>query len=465
MGQSQGYEARQPHAHDQNYAWRGYCHSCSRAVSSGERGTGGGGSPARKPAHRATFGDFLTAESERLRGGESLSSEAMAVEDAGPAKAEEQDRLKALDASIANLERARGGKPDVAIDEVLRQKRLERQELKDQMQSRKSAKALLKAAIAAREKAVIKLEGLQKEEMDLTQLLLLKQQEISDAKSDAAEKAREVETLQARRLAEVDCEGSVSHVSLLLHLVLRRCHLSSGRLDSRRRFQRTCESSSRSGTAASRSRPRRQWIHIRRSPATLLPANPVSSTPVAATSTGGAAAGSRSVRDRRPAVAGCRRLSGSPSPGAARVTAGPAEQDFELCTMADFLRRVPLDELRGRGLMKGLQSEVLEQISSWPSAHAHGDGLCTQLIAYTDGSACMTRAWPRLAAEAGWGAVIFAVDASGVWKLAGGVWGPVETDPAAQLFFGASRLTSPVAEVTAIASVLRMLRAARVSIR
>ena len=49
--------------------------------------------------------------------------------------------------------------------------------------------------------------------MDLTQLLLLKQQEISDVKSDAAKKAREVETLQARRLAEVDCEGSVSHVS------------------------------------------------------------------------------------------------------------------------------------------------------------------------------------------------------------------------------------------------------------
>ena len=95
----------------------------------------------------------------------------MAVEDSGPAKAEEQDRLKALDASIANLERARGGKPDVAIDEVLRQKRLERQELKDQMQPRKSTKALLKAAIAVREKAVIKLEGLQKEEMDLTQLL------------------------------------------------------------------------------------------------------------------------------------------------------------------------------------------------------------------------------------------------------------------------------------------------------
>ena len=226
-------------------------------------------------------------------------------------------------------------------------------------------------------------------------------------------------------------------LSHLLHLAPRHCHLSSARLDLRRRSQRRFESSSRSGTTASRSRPRRQWIHIRRflsqgSPATSLPADPVSSTPIAATSTGSAlraakapfpshhaapnaaggsdeqeseaAAGSRSVREcRRPAVAGCRRLSGSSLPGSARVTAGPAEQDSELCTMADFSRRVPLDELRGRGLIKGLQPEVLEQISSWPSAHPRGDEACTQLIAYTDGSARMTRAWPRLAAEAAFG--------------------------------------------------------------
>ena len=140
------------------------------------------------------------------------------VEDPKTAKTEEQDRLKALDASIANLEKACGGKPDVAIDEVLR---LERQELKDQMQSRKSTKALLRAVIAAREKGVIKREGVQKEEMDLTQLLLLKQQEISDAKSEAAEKAREVETLHASRLAEVNRDGAVSHVSSSACILLR----------------------------------------------------------------------------------------------------------------------------------------------------------------------------------------------------------------------------------------------------
>ena len=94
-----------------------------------------------------------------------------------------------------------------------------------------------------------------------------------------------------------------------------------------------------------------------------------------------------------------------------------------------FTKSSLLDELRGRGLMKGLQPEVLEKISRWPSAHACGDEACTQIIAYTDGSACMTRAWPRLAAEAGWGAVIFAVDVSGVWRLAGGTWEPVETHP------------------------------------
>ena len=143
---------------------------------------------------RITF----SAECERLRGGESLGSEAMAVEDAGSAKAEEQDRLKALVARFANLEKARGGKPDVAIDLVPRQKRLRPGPPESGDRG---------------EKVVMKLEGLQKEEMDLTQLLLLKQQEISDTKSEAAEKAQEVDTLQARPLAEVDCDGSASHVS------------------------------------------------------------------------------------------------------------------------------------------------------------------------------------------------------------------------------------------------------------
>ena len=43
--------------------------------------------------------------------------------------------------------------------------------------------------------------------------LIWKQQEIVDGKNDAADKAREVQMLQAKRLAAVDCDGSVSHGS------------------------------------------------------------------------------------------------------------------------------------------------------------------------------------------------------------------------------------------------------------
>ena len=108
-------------------------------------------------------------------------------------KTEEQDGLKALDTSIVNLEEARGGKPDVAID--------------------------------------------------LTQLFLLGQQEIADAKNDAAEKARE---MQAKRLT------------------LRYCHRTNGLSDWPRRYQRKLESSWRSGIPASISRPRHPWTLIRR---------------------------------------------------------------------------------------------------------------------------------------------------------------------------------------------------------
>ena len=157
--------------------------------------------------------------------------------------------------AIANLEKARGGKLDVAIDEVLRQKRLERQELKDQMQSRKSTKALLKAAIATRDKAVIKLEGLQRR-----------------FRMQRAKPPRRRERSKSCRRGVWPRSIATGRflMSHLLHLAPRHCHLSSGRLDLRRRSQRTFESSSRSGTTASRSRPRRQWIHSRRFSASCL---------------------------------------------------------------------------------------------------------------------------------------------------------------------------------------------------
>ena len=111
----------------ENYSWRAFCHSCNQAAESAGRG-GNGGASTRRPAQRTTFSDVLSAECDRLRGGsEAPGADAMLVEEGAVAKSEEQERVKALDASIANLEKARGGKPDDAIDEVLRLKRQERQ--------------------------------------------------------------------------------------------------------------------------------------------------------------------------------------------------------------------------------------------------------------------------------------------------------------------------------------------------
>ena len=94
----------------------------------------------RKPAQRATFGDYISAERERLRGGESLSSEAMVVKDVGFSQDRGAGSPEGLGCERCESREGARLQQDVAIDEVLRQKRLERQELKDQMQPRKSTR-------------------------------------------------------------------------------------------------------------------------------------------------------------------------------------------------------------------------------------------------------------------------------------------------------------------------------------
>ena len=161
----------------ETYAWRAYCHSCNQAVGSVCR-VGSGGSS-----------QFLSAECDRLRGGsESPGSDAMLIEEDASAKTEEQDRLTALDTSIVNLEKARGGKLDVAIDEVLRQKWQERQDAVLQVDQGSPQNGNCGTGEGGHQA-----QGSANEQIDLKPLLLLKQQEIADAKND--------------------CGGSVSHGS------------------------------------------------------------------------------------------------------------------------------------------------------------------------------------------------------------------------------------------------------------
>ena len=122
----------------QNYAWREYCHYCSRAVRKQWWWQ------SCKEAGSATDFRGLPLGGVRKVAGRRVSQFGG---DGGRGCGFGQDRgagsLEGLGCEHGELEKARGGKPDVAIGEILQQKRLERQELKDQMQSRKSTKAPL----------------------------------------------------------------------------------------------------------------------------------------------------------------------------------------------------------------------------------------------------------------------------------------------------------------------------------
>ena len=181
-----------PDCSNQIYAWRGYCHSCSRAVSSGGRGSSGGGSPARKPAQRATSGDLSVRKvAGRGRvswpggddGGGSGSLEGFGCECCKPREgARRQAGRGHRRGPLAEEVGEAGAQGSDAVQQVYQgpPQSGDRGKVKSGHQAGGSAGGG---------------DG-------------------SDAvANEAAEKVREVEPLQARRLAEVGCDGSVSHVS------------------------------------------------------------------------------------------------------------------------------------------------------------------------------------------------------------------------------------------------------------
>ena len=172
---------------------------------------------------------------------EPLGSDAMVVEESASAKTEEQDRLEALDASIVKLEKARGGKPDVAIDEVFRQKRLERQKLKDQLQSRKSSERRSRGT----RKGGYQARGFPKGG-DRSYAVVVKNSRRSRTQRTTPPRRRGRSRRSRRNVWQRSIAMGPSLVSLLLYRALRHCHRSSGLLDWRRRSQKTVESSSRS---------------------------------------------------------------------------------------------------------------------------------------------------------------------------------------------------------------------------
>ena len=390
LGQSQGYEERQPHAHVGVFGqstmdvsrlflpelrvarlltwkqWR--WQSC-------------------KPAQRATFGDYLSAECERLRGGDSLSSEAMAVEDADPAKADNQDCLKALGASIANLEKARrqagcgcrrGSSAEEAGETGAQGSDAVPQVYQGPLESGDSGKG----------KGGHQAQGFA-EGGDGSAAAA-----VAEITKDFGCKERSRREGARGRNAAGDAfgRGRLRRVvfSCLIFCILLRATVTSAV------GAWTCGVALRGRSGQVRGvvqqrRDRGQGVSGSTfggsEPATSLPADPVSSTPIAATSAGSAFRAAKApFPSAAPYAAGFQMSKSQERPlGAdqfvnavaqplpdADVQAGVRRRGQsvlrlaqrsrtpELCTMADFSRRVPLDELRGRGLMKGLQPEVLE---------------------------------------------------------------------------------------------------------
>ena len=68
-------------------------------------------------------------------------------------------------------------------------------------------------------------------------------------------------------------------------------------------------------------------------------------------------------------------------------------------------------------------------------------------------------AWPVLPLRAGWAGLVFAADESGFSWFLGALWAPVQCGADSPGYLGASRPTSPVAELSAIVACMTMLRA------
>ena len=203
------------------------------------------------------------------------------------------------------------------------------------MQSRKSTKALLRTAIAAREKVFIKLEGFA-EGGDRSYTVL-----VSETAGEPRRRGR------SRRCKQNVWQRSTAMGPSLMFLLLPA---PSGLLDLRRRSQRTFGSSWRSGTPSSileaRGLQRRhsKWILSRRRRSRQRQRNPTSVLPKLLLPRSGLPLKSQeqppgaepmSNAAARPLPEG-ELLERACSRGRRVRTADPEEPASEVCTMADF---------------------------------------------------------------------------------------------------------------------------------
>ena len=107
------------------------------------------------------------------------------------------------------------------------------------------------------------------------------------------------------------------------------------------------------------------------------------------------------------------------------------------------------------------QLSVWRAILAWGPLPTDDDNIgFNNVDIFTDGSTVMSRQWPSTPIAASW-SVYFLPKVPGQIRFLGALWGAVAIEQMDPLCFGATRPTSPVAELSAIDVALKMLRAVK----
>ena len=92
------------------------------------------------------------------------------------------------------------------------------------------------------------------------------------------------------------------------------------------------------------------------------------------------------------------------------------------------LAQLGLQDPRHRGLLCSWAPRVLSDIHQWPPRPRKADAsLLIRLLAFTDGSAAVSGAWPQIFVSAGRSIVLFGLTAQHQWVFLGAVWGASPT--------------------------------------
>ena len=107
----------------------------------------------------------------------------------------------------------------------------------------------------------------------------------------------------------------------------------------------------------------------------------------------------------------------------------------------------------------GMSHRVWQAILSWgPLPTQETSFVVKNLELHTDGSAVLSSGWPVSPVNAGWGFLVFAIGHNEQRAFLGAAWGPVHVQQASPYCFRGKRSTIPIAELSAMTHVLRILR-------